>query len=39
VCKDWRLTRGEGKKTVYVQYKDRTGNVSATTKDTINYQP
>lgn len=32
----WTLSRGAGTKTVYVQYKDRNGNVS-TAKDTIKY--
>jgi hypothetical protein len=37
--KDWKLTRGEGKKTVYAQYKDAAGNVSAKASDTITYRP
>ena len=35
----WRLTSGAGKKTVYVQYKDAAGNVSASTSDSIGYRP
>ena len=37
--KDWKLTRGAGKKTVYVQYKDAAGNVSAKASDSITYRP
>jgi hypothetical protein len=36
--KFWTLTAGTGTKTVYVQYKDRAGNVSATASDSITYQ-
>lgn len=35
----WTLTAGAGTKTVYVQYKDRAGNVSATASDTIRFRP
>ncbi len=37
--KDWKLTRGAGKKTVYVQYRDAAGNVSAKASDSITYRP
>jgi hypothetical protein len=37
--KSWRLTSGAGKKTVYAQYRDRAGNVSAIAQDSINYKP
>jgi hypothetical protein len=37
--KSWRLTAGAGTKTVYVQYKDRAGNVSAAASDTIRFRP
>jgi hypothetical protein len=37
--KSWRLTAGAGTKTVYVQYKDRAGNVSAAASDTIRFSP
>jgi uncharacterized delta-60 repeat protein len=37
--KDWKLTRGAGKKTVYAQYKDWAGNVSAAATDRIIYRP
>jgi len=37
--KDWRLARGEGKKSIYAQYKDGAGNVSGTASDTIIYRP
>lgn len=37
--KDWRLTRGAGKKTVYAQYRDAAGNVSARVSDSITYRP
>jgi hypothetical protein len=37
--KDWKLTRGAGKKTVYAQYRDAAGNPSATTSDSITYRP
>lgn len=37
--KDWKLTRGVGKKTVYVQYRDVAGNVSAKASDSIIYRP
>ncbi|MEI8082499.1 MAG: hypothetical protein WCI74_11710 [Actinomycetes bacterium] len=33
--KDWTLTAGDGTKTVYVQYRDAAGNVSAIYSDTI----
>ena len=35
--KSWTLTSGAGTKTVYVQYRDRAGNISATASDTIRY--
>jgi hypothetical protein len=31
--KDWKLTRGPGKKTIYVQYKDAAGNASMKASD------
>ncbi len=34
----WLLSKGKGTKTVYVQYKDGTGNVSATASNTIKKQ-
>ena len=37
--KGWKLTRGAGKKTVYAQYRDAAGNVSARTSDSITYRP
>ena len=37
--KKWKLSRGAGKKTVYVQYRDIAGNVSATASDSITYRP
>ncbi len=37
--KSWALSAGAGQKTVYVQYKDRAGNVSATASDSITYRP
>ena len=37
--KGWKLTRGAGKKTVYVQYRDAAGNVSAKASDSITYRP
>jgi len=37
--KSWALSAGAGKKTVYVQYKDRAGNISATAWDTITFRP
>jgi Tol biopolymer transport system component len=37
--KPWILTAGKGNKTVYVQYKDRAGNVSAPAYDSIKYAP
>jgi hypothetical protein len=37
--KGWRLTRGEGKKRVYVQCKDGAGNTSARVMDSITYRP
>jgi Tol biopolymer transport system component len=33
----WTLTAGAGKKTVYVQYRDRAGNISASASDTITF--
>lgn len=36
--KSWTLTAGTGKKTVYAQYRDRAGNVSAIVKDSIAYR-
>ena len=35
----WNLSSGAGTKTVSVQYKDRAGNVSAASKDTIKFNP
>jgi uncharacterized delta-60 repeat protein len=37
--KTWKLSRGAGSKTVFVQYKDLVGNVSDTVADSINYRP
>ena len=37
--KDWKLTRGAGKKTVYARYRDAAGNVSARASDSITYRP
>jgi hypothetical protein len=37
--KSWALSAGAGKKTVYVQFKDRAGNVSAVASDSIMYRP
>lgn len=37
--KNWRLTRKAGTKTVYVQYMDGAGNVSARSSDSIRYRP
>jgi uncharacterized delta-60 repeat protein len=37
--KTWRLTPGAGTKTVYVQYEDLMGNVSAAASDSIRYRP
>jgi hypothetical protein len=37
--KTWTLTAGAGTKTVYVQYKDRAGNISAAASDTIRFSP
>ncbi len=37
--KGWKLTRGAGKKTVYAQYRDAAGNLSASTSDSITYRP
>jgi hypothetical protein len=34
----WKLTAGEGTKTVYVQYKDAASNVSARASDSITYR-
>ena len=40
MCKDWKLTRGGGKKTVYVHPEQGWGGQRLSlTKDTINYQP
>jgi hypothetical protein len=36
---EWQLSNGAGTKTVYAQYKDRAGNVSATAYDKIKYAP
>jgi hypothetical protein len=36
--KSWTLTGGQGKKTVYVQYRDAAGNVSARASDSITYR-
>ena len=35
----WALTWGSGTKTVYAQYRDAAGNISAAAQDTITYQP
>jgi hypothetical protein len=37
--KSWTLSAGAGKKTVYVRYKDRVGNISARASDTITFRP
>ena len=37
--RSWTLSSGAGNKTVYVQYQDRTGNVSTQARDTIKYAP
>jgi hypothetical protein len=37
--KSWALSSGAGSKTVYVQYQDRAGNLSAPVRDTIKYRP
>jgi uncharacterized delta-60 repeat protein len=37
--KSWTLSSGAGTKTVYVQYRDRAGNLSAPARDTIKYSP
>ncbi len=37
--KAWTLTSGAGTKTVWVQYRDKAGNLSAAAKDTITYSP
>ena len=37
--KNWKLTRRAGKKTIYAQYRDAAGNVSARTSDSITYRP
>lgn len=37
--KNWKLTRGAGKKTVYAQYRDAADNVSALAADSITYRP
>jgi hypothetical protein len=38
VSKTWKLTLGAGKKTVYAQYMDAAGNVSASASDSITYR-
>jgi hypothetical protein len=35
----WQLSNGAGTKTVYAQFQDRAGNVSATASDKIKYAP
>jgi hypothetical protein len=35
--KSWTLSAGAGTKTVYVQYRDRAGNISAAASDTIRF--
>jgi hypothetical protein len=35
----WQLSNGAGTKTVYVQFQDRAGNVSATASDKIKFSP
>jgi len=37
--KSWTLSSGAGTKTVYVQYRDRAGNLSAAASDTIRFSP
>lgn len=37
--KAWRLSRGAGKKTVLVQYRDGAGNISRKADDSITYRP
>ena len=37
--KSWTLSAGAGTKTVFVQYRDRAGNISATASDTIKFNP
>jgi uncharacterized delta-60 repeat protein len=37
--KAWTLSSGAGTKTVYAQYRDRAGNLSAPARDTIKYSP
>ncbi len=37
--KSWTLTSGAGTKTVWVQYQDRAGNLSAAVRDAISYRP
>lgn len=37
--KSWKLTRGAGTKTVFVQYRDLAGNISVKAKDSITYRP
>lgn len=39
LTEEWTLRGDAGTKTVYAQYKDRAGNVSATATDSINYSP
>ena len=36
--KSWRLSSGQGMKTVYIQYKDAAGNISAVAQDSIRYR-
>jgi hypothetical protein len=36
---EWTLSAGAGTKTVYVQYRDRAGNLSAAASDTIRFSP
>ena len=37
--KSWTLSAGAGTKTVYVQYRDRAGNISVAASDTIRFGP
>ncbi|MDQ4143996.1 MAG: hypothetical protein M3198_09685, partial [Actinomycetota bacterium] len=39
IGKSWTLSNGAGTKTVYVQYRDHAGNVSAVAQDSIRYIP
>lgn len=34
---EWTLSAGAGTKTVYVQYRDRAGNLSAAASDTVRF--